>query len=285
MGGSVGGGHQEQTQTQNSQTDPWKPTQPYLLDFLSKLQSTGNAGGVGNGPNEAQSSAITQLKSNAGEGNPWASDISSVTDKLFGTTSRSPQVQQSFDAMKTQLSPYANGETLDFKTNPYVTDMLKTVGDDASNRINSMFAGAGRDFSGAHAKELGRGVTAAELPILTNLYSDQQGKQIDASKTLYGGGVNAATTSQGLDKDALGTNAMGIDASQAALDAKNYGPNATLSLEEQVKKMPFDQLGWLAQYLYPAAGLGSQSSGTAYGNANKSQWGLSLKYSDLFGSK
>lgn len=284
MGGSIGGGKQSQTQTQKSETDPWEPTQGYLKDFLSKLNGAGAATNAGAGPNAAQSAAIAQLRTNASEGNPWAADVGDVTDKLFATTSYSPQVQQSFDAMKTQLSPYANGSTLDFKTNPYVTDMLKTVGDDASNRVTGLFAGAGRDFSGEHAKALGRGVTAAQLPVLASLYADQQGKQIDASKALFGGGTTAATTSQGLDKDALGTNAMGIDAAQAALDAKNYGANATLALEEQIKKMPFDELGWIAQYLFPAAGLGQQSSGTATGEAKKSQWGLSLKYSDLFGT-
>lgn len=284
MSGGIGGSEQSQSQTQNSQTNPWEPTQGYLKDFLAKLSTAGSAGAVGSGPTATQTSAIDELKSNADQGNPWAGKIGSVTDDLFSTTSRAPQVQQSFDAMKTQLSPYANGENLDFKTNPYVQDMLKTVGDDAANRVNGMFAGAGRDFSGEHARALGRGVASAEAPILASLYTDAQGKQLDASKTLFGGGTTAATTSQGLDKDALGTRAMGIDAAQAAIDAKNYGPNAKLALEESVKKMPFDQLGWIAQYLFPAAGLGQQSSGTATGNASKSQWGLSLKYSDLFGT-
>ena len=284
MSGGIGGSSQEQTQTQNSQTNPWEPTQGYLKDFLAKLNTAGNKSGVGTGPTATQTSAIDELKTNADAGNPWAGQIGGVTDKLFGATSMAPQVQQSFDAMKTQLSPYANGSTLDFKSNPYVADMVKTVGDDAENRVNSMFAGAGRDFSGDHAKALGRGVTAAELPVLASLYADQQGKQIDASKAIFGAGTSAATTSQGLDKDALATNAMGIDAAKEAIDAKNYGANAKLALEEQVKKMPFDQLGWLAQYLFPAAGLGQQTSGTQYGTGSKSQWGLSLKYGDLFGT-
>lgn len=277
MSGGVSGSETNQSQTQSSQTNPWEPTQGYLKDFLAKLNTAGNAGGVGTGPNAAQTSAINELKTNADAGNPWAGQAASVTDKLFGVTSNSGQVQDAYKGLQTTLSPYANGANLDFKTNPYVTDMLKTVGDDASNRVNSMFAGAGRDFSGDHAKALGRGVTAAELPILASLYSDQQGKQIDAGKTLYNGGVNTAQTAQGLDKDALATNATGIDAAQAALDAKNYGANQKLSIEEQVKKMPFDQLGWIAQYLFPAAGLGQQSTGTSTGTQSKQGWGVGLK--------
>lgn len=282
MSGSIGGSNQKQSQQQQSQTDPWEPTQGYLKDFLGKLNTAGNVSGAGTGPTGTQTAAFNELKANVDEGNPWASQIGDVTNKLFATTSNSGQVQDAYKGLQTTLSPYASGANLDFKSNPYVTDMLKTVGDDASNRVNSMFAGAGRDFSGDHAKALGRGVTAAQLPILASLYSDQQGKQIDAGKTLFNGGTTAATTAQGLDKDALGTNATGIDAAQAALEAKNYGANTKLALEEQIKKMPFDQLGWIAQYLFPAAGLGQQSEGESTGKASGTKWGVGLKYGDLF---
>ena len=263
------------TQTQQSKTDPWAPTQPYLTDFLKRLNTTGSS--VGTGLSTGETAAFDKLKTSASEGNPWAPQIGSLATDMFGTKSNSGQVQDAAKALSGSLSDYASGKNLDFGSNPYIQQMLSTIRSDASNSINSQFAGAGRDLSGDHAAALGRGIAQGEAPVLANLYQDAQGKQIDAIKTIADAQTGAATTAQGLDKAALDTRAGGVDAAQAALDAKNYGANAQLSLEEQIKKLPFDQLGWLAQYLFPAAGLGSQSSGTGTANSNSSQFGVGLK--------
>lgn len=263
------------TQEQQSKTDPWAPTQPYLTDFLKKLNTAGSS--LGGGLNAGETAAFDTLKTNAAQGNQWAPQIGTLADDLFGTKSNSGQVQDAAKTLSSGLGDYASGKNLDLNNNPYIQQMLSTIRSDASNSINSQFAGAGRDLSGDHAVALGRGIAQGEAPVLANLFQDAQNKQIDAIKTIGSTNANAGVTAQALDKDALGTRATGVDAAQAALDAKNYGANAQLTLEEQIKKLPVDQLGWLAQYLFPAAGLGSQSQGTGTANSNSSQFGVGLK--------
>lgn len=261
-------------QTSKTQTDPWAPTQPALMDFLSQLKTASPGVGTLNG---TEQDAFAKLQKNASEGNPWADDISKLTDRYFAAPSRSGEVEDAYGTMKTQLGDYASGKNLDFNNNPYIQQMLETIRNDAGKSINSQFAGVGRDMSASHINALSRGIAEGEAPVLANLYSDAQGKQIDASKTLGAGGVAAAQTAQALDKDALGTNAMGADVADKALDAKNYGANAQLALAEQIKKLPIDQLGWIAQYLFPMAGLGGQSQSEGTGKVDQTQMGLGLK--------
>lgn len=272
-------GSSTKKQEQQAQTDPWAPTQPYLKDFLGSLGKTASAAGVGastgSGLNTAEKSAFDALSSNASAGNPWAGQIGKVTSDIFGTTSNSGQVQDAAKAMSAGLADYANGKNLDFNSNPYVQSMLDRIKSDAGNSINAQFAGAGRDLSGDHAKALGRGIAEGEAPVLFSAFNEGQNKQIDAVKSIFGAQTGAAQGAQALDKDALTTRAGGADMAKEALDAKNYGPNAQLAIAEQLKKLPFDQLGWIAQYLFPAAGLGQQSQGT--GTSTQTGFGITGK--------
>ena len=60
----------------------------------------------------------------------------------------------------------------------------------------------------------------------------------------------------------LANQGQGVTAAQSALDAQNYGANATLAEEAQRRGIPVQALGLLAQIGMPIAGLGSSSSGT-----------------------
>lgn len=270
---SVSFGKKSAEQESKSKTDPWAPTQPALMDFLGQLKTTG--AGLGT-LDSNETSAFAKLQQNASEGNPWADDISKLADRYFAAPSRSPEVEDAYGTMKTQLGDYASGKNLDFNNNPYIQQMLETIRNDAGKSINSQFAGVGRDMSASHINALSRGIAEGEAPVLANMYTDAQGKQIDAAKTLGQGGMSAAQLAQGLDKDALGTNAMGADVADKALEAKNYGANAQLAIAEQIKKLPIDQLGWIAQYLFPMAGLGNQQEGS--GKVDQTQFGFGMKF-------
>ena len=84
-----------------------------------------------------------------------------------------------------------------------------------------------------------------------------------AANALYGAGNTTANMLGGMQQQYLANQGQGVTASQAALDAKNYGANATLAEEAQRRGIPVQALGLLAQIGTPIAQLGQQSNGTS----------------------
>lgn len=271
---SLSWGSNKSTTNQSSQTDPWDETIPYLRDSLVDLSSLRGL----MGPTGDQLDAFETLRNRAAEGNPYAGDIDNLTKSLFGYQSRSPEVQAAYSTLQDQIGGIARGDNLDPAKNPYIAQMMSTVGDDISNRIKQQFAGSGRDITGnaAGQQALGRGVSAGITPILANFFDSEQNRQMAAAQALHGAGVGAATTSQGLDRDALSTNAAGIDASNAALTARDQGENTIINLDQQLKQMPFEDLSMYLSMLFPFAGLGGQSTGTSTTKGTSTGFGMRL---------
>lgn len=263
---SISFSKQKQTQqsSQKSETDPWDVATPYITDFLGKV---GAATPATPGPTAAQTAAYGQLEANANQGNPYTGQIDSLASDLFGSANYSPEVASSYDALSQRLTPTANGTNLDLSGNKQLQDALKVARDDAAFSVNSQFAGAGRDLSGINTQALTRGVTQAEAPLLLNQYNTEQQRTDAAARDLNTAATTAATTKSSLDAATAGLRSQGIDVGNQALAAKDYGPNQVINLEEQMKNMPYDQLSKIAALLYPAAGLGSESTGSATGTA------------------
>jgi hypothetical protein len=256
-----------ESSTQTKQEDnPWEPSIPYLKNYLGKV----GAQGKNTNPTAMQSTAITNLQNNAG--NPWAAQIGGVADDAFAFESQSPTATAAYQTLQDQIGGYARGENLNFDNNPYIKEMLKVVGDDTQNRVNQMWAGVGRDMSAGNQQAVSRGVQQAQLPILSDLYSQEQGRTLDAAKTLYGAGTGTAQTVQGLDKDALGTRAGGVGLADAAITARDLKDNTQLKLEADRLGIPLDNLERIKSLLLPAAGLGGTRSGTS--DSEASQWGV-----------
>jgi hypothetical protein len=266
-------GSEEKKQTSNSKQDPWAPAVPYLTKFLSQVGSVG--GNAGAGVTGSQKAAFNELKANAMEGNPWVEQQQQLTNDLYNTADHSGIVKDAYGALQGQLGDYASGKYLDPMSNPKMQAMLQQVGDDAWNRTNAMFAGAGRDLSGANQIASSKGVTQAQLPLLLNEYARAQQMQMDAANTLFGAGSNTATTLSGLDAQRADLRGQAAGAGQTALDMQNYGPERIIDLEQMKKMVPYEELGQLASLLFPAGQLGNQkkasgeSSGTSFGFGGK----------------
>jgi hypothetical protein len=136
--------------------------------------------------------------------------------------------------------------------------------------VNGQFAAAGRDFSGANQMAYGRGVAAAEAPVIAAQYNQDVANQINAANALYNAGNTTAGTLSGMQQNYLANQGQGVTAAQSALDAQNYGANATLAEEAQRRGIPVQALGLLAQIGIPIAGLGTQSNGTTTGTQQMS---------------
>lgn len=261
---------------EKSQSDPWDVATPYIQDFLSKDVAP-QIGQTGAGPTAAQTGAFNELRTNAQAGNPYADSTDALAKDLFGTQSRAPAVDSAYQDYSRRLTPTADGTNRDIMSNPYMADMLEKVSGDARTRANETFAGAGRSFSGAHAGALGTAVTEAQLPMLLNQYNLEQGRTDTAANNLFQGAQSANTTGQNLDQASATLRSMGIDVGNAALDAKNWGPNQILAIEQTLRDMPVEQAAKLAAILFPAGQLGQQSEGS--GTSTQKGTSMGLKFS------
>jgi|WetSurMetagenome_2_1015567.scaffolds.fasta_scaffold00090_2 hypothetical protein len=260
----------------NSKTDPWGRTIPALTTAIGQIEGLqGSTGATAD-----QQAAIEAMKANAANGNPWATDIGNTASAAFGTQSLSPQVQAAYDEAKKNLSPYASGQYLDFQSNPYMQQMLKTVGDDAANRVNAQFAAAGRDMSGANSGAVARAITNAEAPILMDQYNKQQQNQLGAISSQYGMGTGAASTAQGLNAQAIGTQAQGASLADQALAAQNYGSQQQIQLDQLLKNIPVQNQQAILAMLGPLAGLGgtqdTKGQSTTKGSSTTMSAGASI---------
>jgi endosialidase-like protein len=261
------GGQSTTTQTQQSQTAPWQAAQPLLQGILSQaggaLNNTGLSG--------SETGALDTLKQNAAQGNPYAGQIGNYTQSLFnggGATAQAPNVQGNLSTLQGYLTPYANGSMVG--SNPALAAQLAQIQTDVGNSINGQFVAAGRDFSGANQMAYGRGVAAAEAPVIAAQYNQDVGNQLAAANSLYNAGNTTANTLSGMQQQYLANQGQGVTASQSALDAQNYGANATLAEEAQRRGIPVQALGLLAQLGTSIGGLGSQSNGTTTSTQQKS---------------
>ena len=261
------GGQSSSTQTQQSQTAPWEAAQPMLQSILGQIGTGLNNAGL----TSAETGALNQLSQNASQGNPYAGQIGGYAQSLLnggGANAQTGNVQGNLGTFQSQLTPYASGSMIG--NNPALAAQLAQIQADVGNSVNGQFAAAGRDFSGANQTAYGRGVAAGVAPVIAAQYNQDVANQINAANALYNAGNTTAGTLSGMQQNYLGNQGQGVAAAQSALDAQNYGANATLAAEAQRRGIPVQALGLLAQIGVPVAGLGSQSNGTTTGTRQMS---------------
>lgn len=275
---SMSFGSSKKKGSSSSKSNPWEPTIPALEGLVGQLDELAGSN-VGATPD--QLAAFDQLKANAANGNPYSDQITSLTNEVLSgnaVQSRSGDVESANADIQRRLGSIADGNNMDINENPYLQQVMQTMGDDIFNRIGAQFAGAGRDVTGnaAGQQAMSRGYTQAIAPVLFNQYNTERNNQMNAANTLYGAGSGSAQLAQGLDQSALGNQLQGVELSQAALDAQNYGPNTILNLEEQLKDLPAEDLALYTQLIGSIAGLGGQVSGKSAESGKSMGLGLNL---------
>jgi hypothetical protein len=261
------GGQSTTTQTQQSQTAPWQASQPMLQSILGQIGTGLNNTGL----TGAETGALNTLQANAAQGNPYAGQIGDYAQSLLnggGANAQAPNVQGNLSTFQSELTPYANGSMIG--NNPALAAQLAQIQTDVGNSVNSQFAAAGRDMSGANQMAYGRGVAAAEAPVIATQYNQDVANQLGAANSLYNAGNTTANTLAGMQQNYLANQGQGVSAAQSALDAQNYGANATLAEEAQRRGIPVQALSLLAQIGTPIAGLGTQSNTNTTGTQDMS---------------
>lgn len=253
MGGST---KTTQTTSQTSERDPWAPTVGPLQEIIDQLQGRIGATGL----TAAEQGALDRLGASAVEGNPYAPQIAGLaSDLLGGGPDHSGRVNATLDELRESLLPIARGEGLDIAASP----AYQRVASDVTNRVNGLFAGAGRDLSGAHLQTLARGIAEGTAP----LYEAERNRQVAAIDRLHDAGQGATGLLSSLGQTALANRQAGVGAATAALQARDAGATQTLAAEAMRRNLPLENVGAIANLLVPLAQLGgtAQSQGITTG--------------------
>lgn len=252
-------------QTQNASTNPWAASMPAIQGILGQLNPlVQNSGLTG-----AQTGALNSLEANGQNQN--AGQIGNLATNLLnggGANNQAGAVNSAYQTYQQQMNPLASNTNYDPMQTPGIGQQLQTIQSDVGNSINSQFAAAGRDMSGANQQAYGRGVAQGIAPVLTAQYNQNVQNQQGAAGNLYNAGNTTAGLLNGMNQQSLTNQLQGVQTSNDALTAQNSGANATLQAEAQRTGIPIQQLGLLAQIGIPIAGLGSTSSGTSNGTTS-----------------
>lgn len=247
----------EQKTSQTSQTTPYGPATAPMNSLISNL------GGINPNLTGAETGALNGMQANASAGNPFSGQINGVASGLLGGgTDLSPMVNDAYTKYQSALAPTANGDLVNPESNPQLQGYLSTIQNDVANRVNGMFAGAGRDFSGAHMGTLSRGIAEGTAPVLYDAYNQARGQQLGAQDKMYGAGGQTAGLLSGLQQSKFGNQIAGIGAAGDALKSNDSPFMQTLAIEAQRRGIPTDAIKGL---LGPLAGIAA-----AFGQNNAS---------------
>lgn len=254
------GGDAEKTQTTSQQTNPWAPAMPGLKDLISKYtgQSTDVTGDQSNALGMLRN-AISGMQDFSGAGN-------SAVSNLFGSNFN-PQIgmlNSANTALNDNLSATASGANLDPYKTPGFSDAIQTAIQDTTNAVKGVYAGSGRDPSGAgsFAQSLGRGITQGISPTIAAQANQNIANMNDANKTLYNAAGSTATGTSGLQQQGLMNGINAIGAAGTVPNLATQQGTAALNLANTSYNQPYGNLSSLLGPLTQLGSMGQQSNGT-----------------------
>lgn len=253
-----------QTTIQQQSTDPYAPTKPILSNIFAKL------GGVDPNLTGAETNAINQL--GATGGNQYAGGVGDVASRLLGGGGAMDQggfLTDAFNKYRAALDPFASGSYVDPASNPALQKYMTTISNDVGNRVNSMFAGAGRDLSGANVQQYARGIAEGQAPVLADMYNQERNRQLNAISGIFSGAGTTAGALTDWNRQGNANRMAGIDASNAATAARNSGPMAAIEAEAMRRNIPMQTLAQMMGLTAPVAQ--AFGSTTNWGNQQGTQ--------------
>lgn len=249
-------------QAQTGQTDPWAPAMPLVNSLFSQY------GGLNPGVTANQGGALTNLNNDVSSiPNLGAAGTGAVNNLFSSVGNSAPQVgmlNTAYDTLRTNLSPTASGANLDpFKT-PGFSDAINTGIQDATNAVKGVYAGSGRDPSGAgsFAQTLGRGITQGISPTIASQYNANFGNMMNANNSLFSGAGGTASAINNLRAGDTSTTLAGLQGAGAIPGLYTAPGMAQVGAANAQYSQPFQNLAQLLQPSVALAGLGNTSSGT-----------------------
>lgn len=260
---------QTQTQTQATESAPWAPT----IDPITKLinQISGQNPALTGG----QTSALNNLQTAAGEIPNFGSDASGAVAKMFGMDT-DPQIGLLNDTLseyKANIGGTASGAELDPYATPGFGTALDTLSSDITKKVKGVYAGSGRDPSGAgsFAGTLGRGLTEGMAPVIADQFNKNKANQMAAAGNLYGAGGSTATGITGQQSSELASNRGALDSIGLLSQAFMSPGTSQLAAADAAQGKPLENINAMLAPLLQAAGLGGTSSGNSSGTVSQPQ--------------
>jgi len=144
------------------------------------------------------------------------------------------------------------------------SDALNTATSDITNATKGVYAGSGRDPSGAgsFAQSLGRGLTQGIAPTIANQYNQNYQNMVGANNSLFSGAGSTASGISNLQQTQFGNQLAGIQAAGSIPGLYSSPGQAQLGVANQAYQQPYQNLAALFGPSVGLAGLGSQSSGS-----------------------
>lgn len=251
---------QRQESTSQSQTSPWEAAMPMLQGLISKYT------GLNTDVTAGQTTGANNLVAGASGVPSFGNQASDAVSKIFGTDTGNQigMLNTGYDTLNKNLGATASGAELNPYDTPGFSDALNTSMNDITNRVKGVYAGSGRDPSGAgsFAGSLGRGLTQGVAPTIAAQYNANKGNQMTAANNLFAGANTTAggITGQQGAQNASWAQALGLLPSMSG--AYTLPGQTQLSAANTQYGLPFANLQAM---LTPAAGLGAmgqQSTGS-----------------------
>lgn len=255
-----------QSTTQNTQTEPWGPSQSYLKDYLAQAASIFGGGGGSGGPGKLERSQAGDLGGNIGGGigmftptqSDWTKQANEMVARLAGqgtpgidaANSALTGILSGSDPTSQYLDKYASGAYVNGGS-PEFLKALDLQAGNAANDAARYFSNSGRLGSNA----AGNSITTATGNVRTQAMADEiareQALQLQAAGMLSGNKLSAAGMAPGLESAKYLPSQM--------LGAVGAGQD---NFDWRVKQAPYEALKAYGGILGPIAGAGGSSNTT-----------------------
>lgn len=264
-------------QTQSSTTQPWAAALPGLQSLI------GDYSGLSPSVTPEQTAALSSLTSEAG-GVPSYDTSKAISDLLSSSTT--PQVGMLTDTLNNtnaSLDPLTDPGNLNPNNTPGFSDALKTMTNDITNSVKGVYAGSGRDPSGAgsFAGSLGRGLVQGEAPVIAQQYNSNVSNLENAVNAKQTAGLTTAGAITGQKQVPLSNEAQAVGLVPAQATAEMTPGQAQLGAASTSYQTPYTNLAALLQPFLSLGSLGTQSSGT--GSSTSTQTPASNTSSNILG--
>lgn len=262
------GGSNKTTTTQNTVSNPWGPTQDPLkaaIGVAGNLWAQGVGSQVYPGStvsplSQPTQQAITQGMQLAQQPNGLTSQAADANSQMIASGGVNPFMQQSYN----NWNPSATGSMLN--SNPFLNQALDYQSGKVADQINSVFSGAGRSNSGAHAQALAKELAGLRFGAASDNYNFERQMQNNAISGQAGLGQSAFSNQMGAIQQAPTSEASKFDNIDRMLKMGQIIENKqgqVLTENEQKflqqNNMPWTQLERLVSIISPpASGFASQ---------------------------
>jgi hypothetical protein len=239
------------------------------MDLLSKYTSTPTDVTSG------QTSALSNLSGATSNLPDFSGSGSTALTNLFGS-STTPQVgmlQSALSGLQGNIGGTASGADLNPYSTPGFSDALKTMTNDITNSVKGVYAGSGRDPSGAgsFAQSLGRGLTQGEAPTIAAQYNQNKANQMNAANSLFSGTGTTAGQITGQQQVPLANQTQALGLIPQLMQAFTAPAQTQLGAANTAYSQPFANLSALLGPLTSIAGLGQSSTGSGTSTTTQPQ--------------